>query len=123
MGSRNSGTILAAGSLGPGSPWPKVVLSFYGRKEEREGGKEGRREEGRREEGRKEGRKGGGKEGGRKEGREGGREGERKGGREGGRKEERGNRHYFQKGGCAYSLRSEERRVGKECRSRWSPYH
>ena len=24
-------------------------------------------------------------------------------------------------GGCA--LRSEERRVGKECRSRWSPYH
>ena len=30
-------------------------------------------------------------------------------------------------GGCAYnvsdSVRSEERRVGKECRSRWSPYH
>ena len=24
---------------------------------------------------------------------------------------------------CAYLLRSEERRVGKECRSRWSPYH
>ena len=23
----------------------------------------------------------------------------------------------------APSLRSEERRVGKECRSRWSPYH
>ena len=23
----------------------------------------------------------------------------------------------------AYELRSEERRVGKECRSRWSPYH
>ena len=22
-----------------------------------------------------------------------------------------------------YSTRSEERRVGKECRSRWSPYH
>ena len=22
-----------------------------------------------------------------------------------------------------YSQRSEERRVGKECRSRWSPYH
>ena len=22
-----------------------------------------------------------------------------------------------------YCLRSEERRVGKECRSRWSPYH
>src|SRR2546421_11783708 len=24
---------------------------------------------------------------------------------------------------AAYALRSEERRVGKECRSRWSPYH
>ena len=24
---------------------------------------------------------------------------------------------------CALSNRSEERRVGKECRSRWSPYH
>ena len=23
----------------------------------------------------------------------------------------------------AYGFRSEERRVGKECRSRWSPYH
>ena len=23
----------------------------------------------------------------------------------------------------SYLLRSEERRVGKECRSRWSPYH
>ena len=23
----------------------------------------------------------------------------------------------------AYLYRSEERRVGKECRSRWSPYH
>ena len=23
----------------------------------------------------------------------------------------------------AYTCRSEERRVGKECRSRWSPYH
>ena len=22
-----------------------------------------------------------------------------------------------------YPIRSEERRVGKECRSRWSPYH
>ena len=22
-----------------------------------------------------------------------------------------------------FSVRSEERRVGKECRSRWSPYH
>ena len=26
-------------------------------------------------------------------------------------------------GGLDLSLRSEERRVGKECRSRWSPYH
>ena len=27
--------------------------------------------------------------------------------------------------GCSYQYvsRSEERRVGKECRSRWSPYH
>src|SRR3712207_5582228 len=25
--------------------------------------------------------------------------------------------------GCAEVVRSEERRVGKECRSRWSPYH
>src|SRR5256885_9946829 len=25
--------------------------------------------------------------------------------------------------GCAFADRSEERRVGKECRSRWSPYH
>ena len=24
---------------------------------------------------------------------------------------------------CEVSKRSEERRVGKECRSRWSPYH
>ena len=24
---------------------------------------------------------------------------------------------------CPYPYRSEERRVGKECRSRWSPYH
>ena len=24
---------------------------------------------------------------------------------------------------CAACIRSEERRVGKECRSRWSPYH
>ena len=24
---------------------------------------------------------------------------------------------------AAYNRRSEERRVGKECRSRWSPYH
>ena len=26
-------------------------------------------------------------------------------------------------GTTSYSARSEERRVGKECRSRWSPYH
>ena len=25
--------------------------------------------------------------------------------------------------GAELELRSEERRVGKECRSRWSPYH
>jgi len=25
--------------------------------------------------------------------------------------------------GAQYWMRSEERRVGKECRSRWSPYH
>src|SRR2546422_2804779 len=24
---------------------------------------------------------------------------------------------------CCVAVRSEERRVGKECRSRWSPYH
>ena len=35
---------------------------------------------------------------------------------------------YQQKNGAAFLLaevllRSEERRVGKECRSRWSPYH
>ena len=24
---------------------------------------------------------------------------------------------------CSIAVRSEERRVGKECRSRWSPYH
>ena len=24
---------------------------------------------------------------------------------------------------ASYTVRSEERRVGKECRSRWSPYH
>ena len=32
-------------------------------------------------------------------------------------------RSFFQEGNCAISTRSEERRVGKECRSRWSPYH
>src|SRR6266540_7288172 len=29
----------------------------------------------------------------------------------------------FAERGCAAVGRSEERRVGKECRSRWSPYH
>jgi len=32
-------------------------------------------------------------------------------------------RDLVQKMGEAGWLRSEERRVGKECRSRWSPYH
>ena len=33
--------------------------------------------------------------------------------------------HVYSSGatGLAQILRSEERRVGKECRSRWSPYH
>src|SRR2546426_10410880 len=31
-----------------------------------------------------------------------------------------GYRAWYDEAGCA---RSEERRVGKECRSRWSPYH
>ena len=36
--------------------------------------------------------------------------------------------NYVQKSGCngftdGEIYRSEERRVGKECRSRWSPYH
>ena len=30
--------------------------------------------------------------------------------------------HYSENPGAAFG-RSEERRVGKECRSRWSPYH
>src|SRR5258708_17235737 len=29
----------------------------------------------------------------------------------------------FRSEGVEYARRSEERRVGKECRSRWSPYH
>ena len=29
----------------------------------------------------------------------------------------------FSSGDTQFSGRSEERRVGKECRSRWSPYH
>src|ERR1051326_7665680 len=32
-------------------------------------------------------------------------------------------RHLFVSKRCADTHRSEERRVGKECRSRWSPYH
>ena len=36
--------------------------------------------------------------------------------------------HFYKKvqNNCSFSVkvyRSEERRVGKECRSRWSPYH
>ena len=30
---------------------------------------------------------------------------------------------HFDRTGADESTRSEERRVGKECRSRWSPYH
>src|SRR5258708_12964151 len=30
---------------------------------------------------------------------------------------------YYVNDDINYFLRSEERRVGKECRSRWSPYH
>ena len=30
---------------------------------------------------------------------------------------------YLEAGNDSAALRSEERRVGKECRSRWSPYH
>ena len=37
------------------------------------------------------------------------------------------NKKVWWKGTCGHewqtSVRSEERRVGKECRSRWSPYH
>ena len=29
----------------------------------------------------------------------------------------------YQKSSATRATRSEERRVGKECRSRWSPYH
>ena len=31
--------------------------------------------------------------------------------------------HHSRRGLLKMLLRSEERRVGKECRSRWSPYH
>ena len=30
---------------------------------------------------------------------------------------------YMDKSKVQFDFRSEERRVGKECRSRWSPYH
>ena len=30
---------------------------------------------------------------------------------------------WCEEAGCTIKVRSEERRVGKECRSRWSPYH
>ena len=30
---------------------------------------------------------------------------------------------YFTDVSVKFMMRSEERRVGKECRSRWSPYH
>src|SRR2546426_10950787 len=33
------------------------------------------------------------------------------------------NPRLYHRLGLIYSYRSEERRVGKECRSRWSPYH
>ena len=36
------------------------------------------------------------------------------------RREDKGNENFLF---CYVLLRSEERRVGKECRSRWSPYH
>ena len=36
--------------------------------------------------------------------------------------EDRNSEHRM-KADEAYMIRSEERRVGKECRSRWSPYH
>ena len=32
-------------------------------------------------------------------------------------------RHRLQNPKVKFYIRSEERRVGKECRSRWSPYH
>ena len=37
--------------------------------------------------------------------------------------QESGTDHYCKKFSTFQHLRSEERRVGKECRSRWSPYH
>src|SRR2546430_13769584 len=35
----------------------------------------------------------------------------------------RGQKRFPRRGAHAAAKRSEERRVGKECRSRWSPYH
>ena len=35
----------------------------------------------------------------------------------------RSRQSFWVKGESSGVLRSEERRVGKECRSRWSPYH
>ena len=34
-----------------------------------------------------------------------------------------GEKLYYRDNYMNNSIRSEERRVGKECRSRWSPYH
>src|SRR3712207_6996950 len=34
-----------------------------------------------------------------------------------------GHLRALERGGIEHRHRSEERRVGKECRSRWSPYH
>src|SRR3712207_9044883 len=39
------------------------------------------------------------------------------------RRADRGRRRGAAPGAVALHPRSEERRVGKECRSRWSPYH
>ena len=36
---------------------------------------------------------------------------------------EAGYTHYLKTAFSPKAVRSEERRVGKECRSRWSPYH
>ena len=44
-------------------------------------------------------------------------------GREGDRKSTRLNSSHYSISYAVFCLRSEERRVGKECRSRWSPYH
>src|SRR3989337_1543032 len=41
----------------------------------------------------------------------------------GGRTDDVRHRRRVLRGPCRGDPRSEERRVGKECRSRWSPYH